>query len=339
MECLRDYIGIKGCGATAPESGLYVNSLPGITSFLASKIADNEQITYLNVWRDVQDRAIRKFASSVIATFKSQRAYRIKTIAQMVDLGRLVSDASPVAASAQYRGISVELMFPGNIYTLESSLQVIYIQELNFFALAAGDVAFKIFDLDTAEELDTFTETVSSGWNKIRVATSYDAFRIFIAYDATAVESAALTIVSAATGNCQDCCDNIFGQGECEAAINGAAADTTTPTLISKASDTFGLSAIISIQCRYDWIVCGNKELFSNALLYLLGAELLWEQINSQRVNRYTTIDVEAAEKLRIEFLKEFDTEIGIAVNGIDISESDCCIECEAPVTKPYLLP
>lgn len=80
MECLNGYIGIKGCGAPAvPEedafSGLYVNSLPGISTSIIDDIADDEQETFIGVWNDVKLRAMQKFYLAVKAELN--KCYRI----------------------------------------------------------------------------------------------------------------------------------------------------------------------------------------------------------------------------------------------------------------------
>lgn len=342
MECLRDFVGIRGCDAPEPESGIYVNSLPGITSFLTSKIASDEQITFLGVWNDVQARALKKFQTSVIAAFKSEKAYRIKTIAQMIDLGRSIDSSSPTAASAQYRGVTIELRFPSTQIFISSALQVIYVQEVNLYSPAAETGAvIKIFDLDNGEELDSFTQDLAIGWNRIRVNGSYAVQRIFIGYDSSSIDSIALSISQSFVHSCQGCIDRIYGYGECTAAVNGAATnDLSDPTAYSSGSDTYGLSPVISIQCRYDWVVCGNKEMFLVAWQNLLGAELLSFLIHSNRINAFTQpIAKEDATKYRDELLTEFDKELVIAIGGIDISQYDCCIECEAILQKPYLVP
>lgn len=66
MECLIDYIGIKGCSTNLPASGLYINSLPGISLESMDKIADEEQITYLGMWGDVQSEAAIRFYTDFI---------------------------------------------------------------------------------------------------------------------------------------------------------------------------------------------------------------------------------------------------------------------------------
>lgn len=62
MECLIDYIGFINCaGADAPPSGLYINTLPGISLEVVDKIANSEQVTYLAVWNDAQTEAAVRF--------------------------------------------------------------------------------------------------------------------------------------------------------------------------------------------------------------------------------------------------------------------------------------
>lgn len=64
IECLRGYIGLTHCSGGAyetPESGMFINSLPGITLESIDKIADSEQTTYLGVWADVQETASARF--------------------------------------------------------------------------------------------------------------------------------------------------------------------------------------------------------------------------------------------------------------------------------------
>lgn len=66
MSCLTNYIGLNGCSGNAPASGLYINSLPGISLESIDKIADSEQVTYQGVWADVQVEAWARFYVDVI---------------------------------------------------------------------------------------------------------------------------------------------------------------------------------------------------------------------------------------------------------------------------------
>jgi len=77
MECLKNYIQIEGCsappyiveGVEMEASGLFINvdlpiSLQEIDSF-----ADGEQLTFLQVWDEVQNRGIKKFINRVRAGY------------------------------------------------------------------------------------------------------------------------------------------------------------------------------------------------------------------------------------------------------------------------------
>lgn len=59
--CLDNYIGLQYCNAEPPASGLYINSLPGVSIEIMDSIAEAEQVTYLGVWSDVQAQAWLRF--------------------------------------------------------------------------------------------------------------------------------------------------------------------------------------------------------------------------------------------------------------------------------------
>lgn len=88
MDCLKNFIQIQGCAApdysyddntdgddnpeTEPTeaSGLYINVDLPISLEQMDKIADAEQKTFLGVWDEVQNRAIKKFVIRVKAGYK-----------------------------------------------------------------------------------------------------------------------------------------------------------------------------------------------------------------------------------------------------------------------------
>lgn len=69
MDCWTDYIGLNYCSGAydSPPSGIYLNSLPGISIQSIDAIADSEQITYLGVWEDVQQSAVAQFRIDIIS--------------------------------------------------------------------------------------------------------------------------------------------------------------------------------------------------------------------------------------------------------------------------------
>jgi UV DNA damage repair endonuclease len=83
----------------------------------------------------------------------------------------------------------------------------------------------------------------------------------------------------------------------------------------------------ITRECSYETFVCDNLELLANAWRYLLGNQLMVFRIYSPRLNRFTTIDLEQAKALRIEYLDEYRQALSQAVKLIDFS-SCCEMQC-----------
>lgn len=72
MTCFVDYIGLSLCAGAyeSPASGIYINSLPGLSMESLDKIADQEQINYLGVWLDVQSNALPDFKVDIMGEIR-----------------------------------------------------------------------------------------------------------------------------------------------------------------------------------------------------------------------------------------------------------------------------
>lgn len=78
MDCLFGYVGLSFCsGDTPPASGLFLNSLPGITLESLDKVATEDQITYLGLWEDAQKEAAIRFKADFIS--KVNECFEINT--------------------------------------------------------------------------------------------------------------------------------------------------------------------------------------------------------------------------------------------------------------------
>ena len=77
MNCFIDYIGLSLCAGAydAPASGIYLNSLPGLSIESIDKVANQEQVNYIGVWDDVQTNAVQQFKVDVIA--EMQKCYQL----------------------------------------------------------------------------------------------------------------------------------------------------------------------------------------------------------------------------------------------------------------------
>jgi len=342
MECFRDYIGLEGCTTTTPDSGLFINQLPGIELELFDKLADPQQLNFTGVYNDIQTRAIRRFKTDINSEFKKR--YQLKSITQSIDIGKTVG-ATTTASAADYRGFTLELDRQGGTSAF-SNLQSIRIQELNLFFTSTNATTIKVFDMDLGTELHSqaVAAPASTGFTNIKIFKTFTARRLFVAYDATLLNGQLLdiTLLQNAILSGQGGCYLSYscgGNRNAEVRAGSATiASTITESDITIGTDTFGLSGVFSVICDWETFVCNNRDAFANAFWYLLGAETMSERLNSNRLNEFTTFDRNTAGELRKFFEIKYkggkiddileEGELPLVLDGIDVNLSDYCIIC-----------
>lgn len=306
-----------GCGTSVPESGLYINSQVGITTESIAATADSEQENYLGVWNDIQKRAVSKFSTIVLSRLKKK--FKIKSILDTVDIGRKII-TSTTLPEEKWKGLNIAYNNTPNI----NSLTQIHLQEIVLYLSENSTTTLKVFDADNGDVLFATTITNKTGWVKVFVGKSFFAKNIFIAYDTTNVIQTDLLLPAyQAEIGCNCACSCL----DCSLVVHGAESEINTPTALVQGNNTFGLSAIFSLKCSLENLVCNNKELFTGAWINLLSAEVMTERLYSDRVNRFTTIDRKRAEELRQEFDAAFIGEIDNVVDSLELQDK-CCIEC-----------
>lgn len=348
MECLRDFIGVLGCGSEQPESGLTINSLPGIPMELLDALVNADQKTFRALWNDVQTRALANFSIALDNEFNKR--YRKKSITQSFSLGKKIDlVTAETAAANELRGFAIDCDYPAVEWLTGSNLRMISMQELNPYLKAvpgSGTVTLKIFDLDTKEELystDVAVANLSVGWNRVPVNKMFDAERIACVYNATAIDSAQLElnpslgtdfagyINSWVESRCSSC-------DPCHSTIRGYKSANDLSSQVFGTS-TFGLSGIFSIVCKYDGFVCANKQSFITPLWYMHGVELMVECLfNASRLNKFT-LDKKKVSEARDYFQLQFEQSLSNVVGGIDLNMHDLCLECNEQLQQKVWLP
>jgi len=333
MNCLVDWIGIYGCDApTGAFSGVYINQLPGNFFKQLESIANPDQVTYLGVWNDIQTIGVKKFYNKVNSEL--QKKYRLKSLRSTLDLGNILGTEN-TTGTGQYRGFVYEMKLL-NQYR-RSNFQSLSVQKLKLYLLSAGSCTVKIADLDTGEVLFTSTFTGTVGWNTIQVNENFSSQRIFFGYDDTGRTAADLEINNSNSDWFNTMFASYYGNGCCNAYLNGAVTTDAAQIGVSQieyttGNNTFGLSGVFSLTCNYDFLICNNKDLFTTALLYCLGSEVMIYRQASDRLNKFTTIDAEKAAKLQEYFSQEFENELSIVLDGVRISTEDACIDCNTQI-------
>lgn len=331
MECLRDYIGVRGCGTTVPPSSVYLNDLAGISLRSLGGMADTQQQTFSGVYRDIQTRALMRLADD----FRNEigKRYKLKQIGDSISIpkSRLGSTATTqTVAGTDSVGIVVDLdyLLAGSPKQFVSSpLSAPYVQDIWFYLDSGADgdeVTFIIKDLETGVTLFTTDQVCATGWNRIAVNETftnniYDKSRkIFIGAEVT-------TDNGTLTPQYMDA-SNLHVSGSCcTMRLKGAIMDATDS--ITETDESFGVSAVVGIRCGFDSLVCTNKDVFKRALLYCLGMETMLEQINTDRLSEFSTIRRDKAETLLETYTNDYIKALQGVASGIDLN-CDCCLEC-----------
>ena len=309
MDCLINYIGLKNNGSNEPESGLYINSLAGVTTELLEKISETEQVDAIGTWADIQKIAAKRIYADLIG--KMRVKYRISG-------KRGYFNFTPVEGSAiaptgkcgvlltfDYGYNTMQSFFVGNVFLIakNTGTTTLYIMDEEGYVLYQKDVLF------------------NTGVNRFAVSKSFVAKRLFIGFDMANVSAVSssnnkwLEFESAIRSVCADSYP----------VIEGVRFDGGYETNVE---NTFGVGLTGYIYCDHAAFVCWNKELFAAAWLFLLGNQITIQALASSRLNFFTTIDRPTLEALRDNYQIEYEKILQTVVDGMGLDERDCCIYC-----------
>jgi hypothetical protein len=323
MNCLTDYIGLRGCTDSEPLSGLYINDLAGINLKSIDATADNEQVTYLGVWAAVQKRAQVKLLSAVQREFNKR--YKLKTITQSWQLPKDLNGTEETF-DPTWKGLQIDTSCGDQIQYVQSNLMFISVQSFSVYIKSfVGDsitINYQIADGFTGEVFTSGTKVITStGWHQININEKYFTSKLDIEWyapEGTVTEQVDLNDTDGVGCACMsnlfgcDCCASVWGLNQGDR-IDG---------------NSWGMIVTSTIGCSFEGLICANKNTFDAAYWNLLGLELMIEQIYTDRLNKYTTIRREEAKELRDYYQVEFDKYIEQAIEGISMDNFDCCLEC-----------
>lgn len=352
---MKDSVGpFQGCGAPTPLFNMWLTQIPGIEFANIDGIANADQVTWNGLWNDLQATAIQTFRDDVIAEFGNK--YLLRQITQSVDLGQMINTNNLTAPIAgQTNGIIMETLEPGSQCAC-SNLMQLYVQSVSFYWSGTNPtpsftLTFQDADTGFVEQTITVANAVV-GWNYVWVDIGFAARRLLMLASGNFDNYVDLDIsqfnldnfggYSWGTGNGGWLFFNYGGCG-CQARLNGLQY-TTAGNLQVSGPNTYGLSTVFSTRCTWDSFVCTNKRQFVYAWQYCLAIEFLNYRINSSRLNRWTTTDLEQAIELRnlltLKYRGGMDSGSDVkkiklsypgilktAVNSITINDYDCCVK------------
>jgi hypothetical protein len=340
MDCLIDYIGVRYTqtgslpAPLTPESGLYINDLPGITIAQLSDINNSDQATFLDLWAAIQRRSARIFETTF--TNAMAKKFRLRKITEAFKLSEAVDlTATYPAVSGELRGIYMDCFVDKSAFHhIPVSTVRLY---LDHSVTVPATIDLKIYEVhdDKLTLLDTFPiHATATGWSSVTINKKYyDSQTLFIAYDASAITSASIPLDS------YDINPDLYGdlaQFFSHIFINGAT--YRNGHFAQSTDETYGLTATLGLQCSFDVLVCHYRQNLAVAWWYLLGSELMKERIYTDRVNRYTTVDLDRARELMQRLYNDYMNELLTFVESVDL-QRDWCIDCDAIVKQVEFLP
>ena len=315
---LLPLVSLRYTGSPVPTAGLYLNDLPGISITAIDAIANTEQATFLHVWETVQTRASQLFTTAFVNAVSKR--YRLRRVPSSAAISSAIDTSITYPAATQYRGFTIAAP------QAYSPLLLLYLDSLSLYLSQAVNTTIKVYQVvnNNLTQIDSIAITGLVGWNQIALNKSYPADKtLFVGYDASAIIAVSLNPSPTLS---------IAGS---TATVQGAYYDGST---FATGSETYGLSGSISLQCSFEPLMALLKNQIAVAYWYLLGAELMAERIYTDRINRYTTIDLPKARALREEFKQNFTAQLMTVVEGLDLNE-DSCIDCYAQLLSREQLP
>jgi hypothetical protein len=329
---LTNYIGLKNCNLLVPESGDYINELPGMSTELVDKIANSEQINFAGVWADVQKNAFRRFKDDTINLMYEY----IKFNSIIYQTRRLVKSQInaliPVLRSPLYAG--VYQMCPESKYS-EYRLNGAWV-----YSSQTITTTLKVWDVNDGSVIYTASADLIPGLNYVSIKQiiplKYRILEMFIGIDVSNFDSIQTLndyyywydsdMACAAQGS--------FGYGAQRGFFQFYPATFDSNNVmqysnIIKSGIGRGITVDAEIRCSIDQFLYDNREILGSALLYLLAAEMLLHKRSSPRLNFYTASNLEQTEETRLLFEDRYRSNLKRALNTIPLTGESLCFDCE----------
>lgn len=331
--CFDAHVGLKGCSTVAPKSGIWINSLPGLSTELVDKISNSEQITFSNTWRDVLTIAKQTLLNDLVNGLNE--TINFHQIVYQTKRPRPSRTKVTIPAFAEYRGILIEAP--------ESRYSQICIKSLFVYSATVQTITIKIWNVWDGSLVTTKDVNVVLGFNEIALD---------IAIDLTFSENSIFVGVDSSTLDTVEFLQEIdnfwsfWGWDDCPyvggysgligyqqqlriQAARMALADGPDYTTVIRHGNPFGVWGQVEIICSSENFLCENIHHFTTAILYLLGWQLLLYKIASPRFNFFTTSREDTTEKLMQEFKTQYTSNLKRTLEAIPKSGSGYCFDCD----------
>lgn len=324
-DCLDNYIGLdKGCTSVASESGLFVNTLPGISLKMLANIAQEEQENYIGVFNEVYSRALNELESDVL--IKAQKYFKTTLLADNSNTGYYADPYVTSTSTNEFKGTTIE------VDARNSRFLSIIVNSVQLYLPTAVNDNIYIYNLMNGKLLDTIAFEGLEGINTIEVGKSYITYgqdtKIFICYNSNDVGDSV----------------NTTSVDDSPIAITRGAKISTLSSVIKDNltydGNSYGIVANYNLKCDISEFICTSKEVFKYALWWKLGANIMLERRLSNRLNKYT-LDMSDLQKKQIheDYIDKYDEIMDSVMDNLEVNNDNVCFTCRKERNYKYLRP
>jgi hypothetical protein len=322
--CLKNYIGIRHlCTDSTPESGLYINDLQSVNITNLASLATSEQKNFMGVYNEITTRALNEFEADVMN--KAQKFFKTNVLIENNKSGFFTDPYETVTASTEFKGVAIELR--DNI----SNYLSIFINTAQIYLDAAGTKEVLIYNTLNGSLMDTISFEGVEGMNRVNINKSYPTYgqdtNIFVCYNAVTTGSISV--------------DNIDYSNN--AIIRGAKVSNASSVIDSNLvydGDSYGLVVDYNIKCDISEFICSSRDVFKFALWYKFGAAIMFDRLDSDRMNKFTLNKTPLEIKELYKFYdKKYNEAMDSILNNLDANEDAVCFTCNKARSYKYLKP
>ena len=332
MNCLQDYIGLKGCTSGEPLSGLYINDYPGMSSELLDKIATPEQVSYVGMWNSAQ-------AVSYVRMKRDVQAALFTSAEAQLDQVLFQTRKEFVQQWQQVQTVPAEAILKGTFVSIQGS-KYLSLRVKQIYIFNAGPpvngIDWYIYQTQDGKLLDSGSVDLTAGMNYVPVNneffSDFDKLNIMVAVDCTNLPTS--------TGMFSD-----YGWAqmdlECASRFtylwrNGWSIFPVTAPLGYGFGDSWsqdnsqsGVYIDAQLLCSLDSFICGQKEFLIDAWANLLCYQILWQKVASPRANYFAQGNREFTERAMATFLDGYQQSLAIWARQLNLRGEGLCFNCD----------
>lgn len=325
MNPLLDYVGIRSCGI-APESGIFINQFPGMSTELMDKIASQDQVTFKQVWTDIQNSAYLRFRSIIQDALVTAGSSRFDSVIYQTQkpFVQQWAKVEPEPEAEIYRGVITSIT--GSKY-LGLKVKKILVYNSSEFDVQYVDI--KLVQTQDGKILWQESKTLTPGMNSILVNetfySDFNAINIALLVDCTnlpTLNGSFMDYGFFGWGSFNDFCPSQFSSwvfpGYSIYPIT-AALDYVSGNDWNTDSTQSGVYWDAELIASLDAFISSQKEDLLDSWTNLLCKQTLWSKLSSNRVNWFTQSNQEITNANMATFETQFTDAIKIWANQLNL--------------------